>query len=664
MWGPGPLRRLSWAEPRNVAGWALSFVLVTYLAFSDGGFDTVTRNQAGLIVWWILLLLALLGFVPRRFGRWGWTALALLAAFAIWTGLSISWSESAELSADELGRVAIYVGVLLLALMTVRWVGLRPLLGGAASAVGLVGLAAVLSRLHPTWFPVNQQLVFFDDARRLSYPINYWNGLSAFLAMGVPLLLGTATRGRTMAGRALAAAGVPVLALGIFFTISRGGTIALGVGLAAYLLLTDDRLAAIATLAACGAGGAILIAYADARPILQQGTRTAAAIHAGNDMLPLILLVCIAVAATQTGIWLLANRVARPSWLASSRRQGAIRVGGVIAALVIAGVIVGLPGRLDHAWRDFKRPPGQVAEPGATGSLFDRLQSAAGNDRYQYWQLAARVASEHPLEGTGAGTFVFVWARNANALGFIQDAHSLYMQTLSETGYPGFVLIVALVLCLLLAGVWRTLRSPPKHRSLLAAATAGVATYCTSAAYEWLWQLGAVTVLMLILAAVGIAGEDGGFAAETKSDVKSSASKAWLGHRRSLPARILLLLGACAALVAVSLPLAEAQDLARSQTAYTRGHFATAMADARSALSVQPYATSALLQEALVLEKTADYVAAREAAVKATQDEPENWQPWAILSRIESELGNGRAALADFARARKLDPKGSLFQQS
>ncbi len=48
---------------------------------------------------------------------------------------------------------------------------------------------------------------------RLSYPLNYWNGLGCLVAMGMPLLLGIATSARALAARALAAAALPALAL-------------------------------------------------------------------------------------------------------------------------------------------------------------------------------------------------------------------------------------------------------------------------------------------------------------------------------------------------------------------------------------------------------------------------------------------------------------------
>jgi hypothetical protein len=648
-------------DVKPLASWLVSFVVVTYLALSDGGFDTVSRSQAGVAVWWIVLLGAAVGILPRRVGRAGWLAVGLLVGFAAWTGLSISGSQSAELSADELGRVATYAGVFLLALTVQRWSGARAAVYGAAAAVGVVGLLAVLSRLHPAWFPVNQQLAFFSNAGRLSYPLNYWNGLAAFLGMGVPLLLCVASDGRRVSVQALGAAGVPVLALGIFFTISRGGAIALGIGPAAYLLLSHDRIATLASLAACGSGSAILIAYADARPALQNGTTSAASTAAGNRMLPILLLVCAGVALLQVAIGLAARHAARPRWLEPPRRQGAIRVAGVIAALVVAAVVAGVPGKLDHAWQDFKRPPGAVAGPG-NGDVFSRLQSAAGHDRYQYWTVAAKAAADHPLAGTGAGTFVLLWARNANAPGHVQDAHSLYMQTLAETGYPGLLLLGGMLLTFLIAGAVRTLRAPPERRFLLAAATAAVAVFCTTAAFEWVWQLGAVASLMLVLGAVCVAGGDRSSRAGDRLDASGDETPVQRkATRRAWLVRGALALVAGAAIVAISLPMAAAEDLASSQAAARRGDLSQALADARSAERVQPYAASARLQEALVRERLGDLAGARAAATTATREEPTNWQTWIVLSRIEAELGRGHAALADFARARSLDPQGILF---
>src|SRR5918996_2080760 len=75
----------------------LPFLLVTYLGLRGGGYDALVRSEIGIAVWWIVLTGAAVGALPlARLGRPAWIALAVMAAFAGWTALGISWSESAE----------------------------------------------------------------------------------------------------------------------------------------------------------------------------------------------------------------------------------------------------------------------------------------------------------------------------------------------------------------------------------------------------------------------------------------------------------------------------------------------------------------------------------------------------------------------------------------
>ena len=142
-------RLLARLDGPAIAAWTLGFAVVAYLALSNGGYDTVVRSQVGIAVWWIVLLGALSGILPSRFGAAGWTATALLAGFALWTGLAIGWTESAERTAIELGRVATYLGVFVLALALQERAAARHVIHGLACAIAFVTLLAVLSRLHP-----------------------------------------------------------------------------------------------------------------------------------------------------------------------------------------------------------------------------------------------------------------------------------------------------------------------------------------------------------------------------------------------------------------------------------------------------------------------------------------------------------------------------------
>src|SRR5437763_754467 len=73
--------------------WVLVSALVLYLAFDGGGYDIVVHSQVGIVVWWVVLIGAGFGLLPRaRLSRAGWGALGLFAVFAAWTALGSTWS--------------------------------------------------------------------------------------------------------------------------------------------------------------------------------------------------------------------------------------------------------------------------------------------------------------------------------------------------------------------------------------------------------------------------------------------------------------------------------------------------------------------------------------------------------------------------------------------
>jgi O-antigen ligase len=640
-----------------VTGSLLSFATVAYLALSDGGYDTIPRSQVGIVAWWTILLAALAGVIPRRLGRAGWMALGLMLAFTAWTAATIGWSISRELSADQLGMVATYAGVFMLALTVQGRTAARHAVYGAAAAVGLVALIAVLSRLHGAWFPIDPRLAYKQSASRLAYPLGYWNGLAAFLAMGVPLLLSVAGGARRIATQSLAAAALPVAALAIFLADSRGGVIALGIGLLAFILLTGDRLCALASAGAAAVGSGVLIAYADHHAIVRQGVDTLAARRADDRMIVVLVLACAGVAMLQVAIGLAGRHAARPAWLEPRPRAQALRIAGVFAAAVVIALAAGAPGRLDRAWQEFKQPIGAATQTVAGTDVFSRLSSAGGNDRYQLWQQAVKAAETRPLTGIGAGAYGLYWQAHASVPLHVSDAHSLYLQTLAETGIVGLALIAGLLLCMLGTGIRRALRAPPELRMPLAGAAAAIAAFAVSAAYDWVWQLGAIACLALILGAVCLVG------GEPRATRRSAAAAAPAPRRRlprwAAPAGIALT--ALAALIVIALPLAAANDLAASQAASGRGDLRTALSDAAAAERAQPFAASPALQQALVLEQAGDLPGARAAAVTAVERDASNWQPRLVLARIEDELGWQTLAVASFERARRLDPLGAIF---
>ena len=638
------------------SAWLVAFSLVFYLALSNGGYGTVVRSEVGIAVWWIVLIGAIVGLLPARAGPAGWTAIGLLGIFALWTGLSLEWTQSAERTSVELARVATYLGVLVLAIAAQGRTVARHTVNGLACAIGLITALAVLSRLHPAWFPANDHIEFLPGAeRKLSYPLNYWNALAAFAAMGAPLLLALAAGARTIVGRALAAAALPLTGLCLYLTISRGGALALAVGLLAFLALAPARMALLSALAAAGAGAAILIAAASQREELQSGIPNAIAQQQGDDMIALAAIVCLGVGFVQVALSLVGRHVELPRALAPSRRMAAL-VGGVLLVFVGAvAITAGAPDEVSGRWDEFKAPQSEriaseAAVPGGASDLFQRLQGASGNGRYQYWQSAIDANEENSLTGFGPGTFEFWWSEHGTDPGFIRDAHTLYFETLAELGIVGLVLLGGLLAFLLVVAAVRCWRAAPGLRLCIAACTGALVTFMVSASVEWTWEMGAIGVAVMALAAVIVAGR--GPEADPLEPVRP---------RVGVPQRAIVAGAAVAALVAIALPLSAATTVRDSRASAAGGNLPEALKQARSAQRVQPYAAGPHLQQALILERAGELDRAAGAIRMATSKESTNWRTWLVRARIDARRGEDRAGVAALRRARALNPRSNLF---
>jgi hypothetical protein len=646
-------RRSSRVELPALSAWILAFALVTYLAMRDGGYDTIVRSEVGVAVWWIALLAALAGFLPARLGRAGWAAIGLLAGFAAWTGLAATWSVSPGDTITEFGRESAYLGFLVLAIILQGRTAARHTIHGLACAIGLVTALAVLSRLHPEWFPANEQFQFLgaQAARRLSYPLNYWNALAAFSAMGVPLLASVAVSARRVVVRALAAATLPLCALCVYMTVSRGGVLELGVGVVVFLALVPRRFEAVGTLLLGAAGSAILVWACSDRPAIRTGLRTPAALHQGSAVLVLAIVTCAGVALLQAAVALATEHLVPPTWARPGRRA-TLRAGvALLATFVAVGSVAGVPARLVHLWDEFKTPTGVVV-PSSDATVFSRLSAVNGNGRYQYWVAAVHANATHPWTGIGPGTFQYWWSAHATTDGSVLNAHSLYLETLAETGIIGVALIGGLLLWFFGIAVRRSLfaRTPASLRVAIAAAGAGLAAFMTAAALEWVWQMAAIAAAALLLGAVIVAGRD-----------EAPATTPARRPPRIASGAIVLL--AVFGLAAVAVPLAGAVAIRASQNAAATGDLVDAYRDSLTAERIEPYAAEPRLQEALVLEAAGDYRPAAVAAQEATRDARTNWQAWLTLARIDVQSGMTGAGVTAFDRARALDPRNVLWQE-
>jgi hypothetical protein len=629
----------------SVATCLLGFGLVVYLGLRGGGFDPLISDRVGVVVWWIVLAGLLVGAFPRRrSGAAAVASVALLTGFLAWTALSLAWTESFGNTTAETARVATYLGVFILASAIRGSRGMRLMAAAVGTGIVVIGAVALLSRLHPAWFPhAHQTGDFLPSVQdRLSYPLNYWNGVAALIAIGVPLVLNMATTGRSVLLRSLAAAALPAMVLTVYFTLSRGGILAAAAALVVYLVFAGDWVPRVVTTSVAGTGAAVLIGGAAQRDALQEGLSGPAALHQGNEMLWMTIVVCLAVGLIQAALSHVLVNGRRPALTMPSRRLSAAAAALAILVTMVAAVGLNLPHRISSGLDEFKS--GKVPSAGTA-----RLTSAAGAQRYELWRSALDEFKAEPLHGTGAGTFELWWARNGNYPQIARDTHSLYLQTLGELGLVGILLLGGFVVLVLASGVRVIISADTLERAQLAAALAGVVAFLVSAALDWVWQLPVLPVVALLLAA-GLVGTGTLTAAAERRPV-------------DLALRIGLATLSVLAIVAIAIPLSSTTLIRESQLQARSGDLAEALKSAQGAGNVEPDSGLPRLQQALILERAGEYQAAVVQAGAAAEREGLNWKNWLILSRVQAEAGEAKAAVASYRKAKSLNPNSPIFAE-
>jgi hypothetical protein len=491
--------------------------------------DAVEARTSERNVWSDRIFPALVGFVPivavssAQGGyfptSWGWTTLGLVlaagvtilarervvfsltevlfvsawAAVAGWIALSLLWTIDFTSTMLEIERALVYVAaaaaiVVIATGRDVRWV-----LGGALCAIGGVALFSLATRIFPDTIRVYDPTA----TNRLAQPIGYWNGLSAFVVMGILLALGFAARASRPVIRGAAAALVVPLAATFYFTFGRTGWLALAVALVAALIFDRRRVQLLAVMTCIVPIAGIGVWLSSRYPGLTRvHVALAEAAHDGRRLALWLALLAVAAATVAVGLALFEQRVRVP------KPAKVVFVAVIVTAVVVlCGVGVaheGGPSAAAHkAWRAFKRPPVRPA------NLNDRLLSLSGNGRYELWRIAWDDARAHSVLGSGAGTYERYFLRHQpSGISRVHDAHGLYIETLAEIGPFGLVFLVVALLVPLSVAVRR-------RQSMLVGPIAGAyVAYVVHAASDWDWELPAVTLVALTCGvALVVAGE-------------------------------------------------------------------------------------------------------------------------------------------------------------
>jgi O-antigen ligase len=602
------------------------------LAFLAGGYFAVTTGLA--VACLCLLLVAHVTIAERPAAGWSGPLAVMagaLALFAVWTMVSGGWSDSPVRALVESDRALLYLLMLVFIGLHSRGSGsVAGVLRWVALAIAAVSAAALLTRLLPTTFPTKAGV----NNERLQFPLTYWNAMGVFTALGVILATHfTASEREPAAVRVAAAAALPVIAVTLYFTFSRGGIAAALIGVALYLLVAHPRGLAGA-LPAVGIPLAVALHQAYAADLLAQYDYAGADARAQGRSLLVVVIACMIAAGFLRWLALRIDRRIERVRLGSRTRTVVFGGAGIAALLVVAVAIVAfdVPDRLAEQRRAFVEgsgPPGGV-------DLRSRLTQVGNNGRLDIWRVAAHQARQSPWRGTGAGTFRLAWERLRPKPLHVVDGHSLYYEVRAELGWIGIALLLVTFAVPMAVAIGR-LRGPRLH--VHAAFLAASVALLLHAMVDWDWEMPAVFLWFF-----GAAG----------AVVAAPAVKA---ERSRPPRRLTRLLAGLAFLLLALTPLTVAVSNSRlhvAQRALQAGDCAKTTNSALGSLDLLPMQAGAFELLAWCDARAGQRRLAVAAMRNAQRRDPDNWQYAYGLAIVQALAGEDPRPEA--ARARRLNP--------
>jgi tetratricopeptide (TPR) repeat protein len=554
-----------------------------------------------------LLAAALLGVLPwPEPDRTGLVFLALAGLFVLWNGASISWSLDPDRSWAYTNRGLVYLAFACLGLFVGALVPRATRTVATGLAVLLAGVVgwALLGKVVPSLFPDGGRLA------RLRSPIDYWNALALLADMAVALGLWLAARREHR--HAVRIAGVVLLyaaVVSILLAYSRAGVlVAIAVG-AAWLALQPEKLESLVACGlAAGAGGA-LAAWAVTRPgIAHDAQPYSTRVHDGAVFGAIFVVGAVIVAFAAAALL----RADAESPLTPKQRGEYVRISligvAVLAVLLFAGSTIkagGPGGWLQDRAHEFTSQANVSEGP-------QRVTSFSSNHRWAWWKESWSSFLDHPLDGTGAGSFVLVHRpRRSTSLDVTTEPHNVPLQFLGETGIVGFLLFVGAAVAAAL-GMRATLRRLDEDERPAALALAlGVLAYILWAIVDFDWDFVAVTGPAFFLIGVVLAAGRPPRGAD----------------RRTLWAAGSVLVALAAALSLLS-PWFSEKRLEASLVDVQRGNVSAALAAAHESHSYDPLALEPLLVWAGIEGSAGNIPGAKRLYDKAVRLKPKDAEAW------------------------------------
>jgi hypothetical protein len=639
------------AEEALTWGVALAIAAVSFGASGGLALQRTTWTEVALMLAGAALVAAAAltrSIAPPFYG--GLTLLGL-TALAAYTAFSIEWSLSPGDSWLEASRTFAYVAAFAGALALVRLVP-----GRWSAVLSGIGLGCVLVCAWAMATKVFPEVLSRDETyARLREPFGYWNAIGLMAALGVPPLLWIAAR-RTgsPALNALAWPGLGLLLVCLMLSYSRGGLLALAIGLAFWFAVVPLRLRAAAPLLAAAVVAAPVVAWAFARDALStELIPLPAREDAGHQLGALLLLAGAVLLVAGLAVTFYASE--RPPSPRARTLLGRTLLAGlalvpVVAVIVVAASPGGLQGQTSDAWEKLTNPA--ATTPGNTP---DRL-TATSSVRARYWKEAWQIYRSSKLVGAGAGAYVVARTRYRTDRLVVRHAHGYAIQTLADLGLIGLGLSLFAAFAWIAAAVRSTglrrrdrgLPFDPERIGLLTLATL-VLIFGVHSLIDWTWFVPGNAVVAL-LAAGWVAGRP---ALRDRSEPAARPARRRLGGG----AAAAVLIAALAASWAALQPVRSAHSDDRAQDAAEAGKYDVALSRAKAAEKQDPLSLEPLWLLAFIEDAKGDPKAATRYLERAVQKQPANTEAWRRLGRYRLTVrGDADGALNAFKAAYFLDP--------
>jgi O-antigen ligase len=420
----------------GTAAAAAAGALVFCALFLANGFDQSALFWIGCFALAASVLPAaasLLGVVPSvTLDRAGAAFLGCLLGLTAWMGASTLWSLSPDRSWGYTNRTLVYAAFALAGVVLGAWLP-RPATAGVRGAAVLLGLLygwALLAKCVPG--------LYSDYGRiaRLRAPIGYWNELAVLGAAGVPVALWVvAPRSRPPAVRAAGAVLLYGAAVVTLLTYSRIGVVLAVLAAVGWILLTRDRIEGLAACLLAAAAGGAVFAIALALPgITGDGEPRSVRVHDGW----IFALAVAAGAAVVGAAALVLARRDRRAPLSAERRRAVERAAAAGAVVLTAAAVAASVAFAHRIWSEFANPATSQISSGK-----QHLGSLSSSNRWRWWVEEWQAFTEHPLGGTGAGTFQLTDFRlRQSSLVTTTEPHSTPLQLLGELGIVGLLLFL------------------------------------------------------------------------------------------------------------------------------------------------------------------------------------------------------------------------------